>query len=120
MAIDYSQQTRGKAGRLKTTPTYLMEQREDELVPTESFLPADQCACYCKELCMMKEKGEHQARYKAFGLTKATCLHDDVVTRLHDEVTCIHDVVTYPHDVVTCLHDAVTQDMVIRLCDPPT
>lgn len=76
---------------------------------------------------MMKEKGEHQARYKAFGLTKATCLHDDVVTRLHDvvtcthdEVTCIHDVVTYPHDVVTCLHDAVTRDMVIRLCDPPT
>lgn len=69
---------------------------------------------------MMKEKGEHQARYKAFGLTKATCLHDDVVTRLHDEVTRLHDMVTYPHDVVTCLHDAVTRDMVIRLCDPPT
>lgn len=56
---------------------------------------------------MLKEKGKHQARYKAFSLTKATCLHDvvtcihDVVTRLHDVVTCLHD------DVVTCLHDAL-------------
>lgn len=49
---------------------------------------------------MLKEKGKHQARYKAFSLTKAT--------HLHDEVTCIHDVVPRLHDdVVTCLHDAL-------------